>query len=111
MKRVFLMLALVACEAGTDFGGDLRSGDLHNTDLCLRKDAVIHYVMTCTYEGEHEGWGYAACPEPVRVVLDGDFEVGDTVTVVYATCDTPGREAAVQMALAPGVRYHPSDFF
>jgi hypothetical protein len=119
MRRATILLTLAlgaaACDGAPEGSLETRShhGDVERfvppTVGC--EDATIHYVMTCTYDGEANGKHWAACPEPVSVVPDADFTQGDYVTVVYATCDTPGLEAAVQMAIAPFANYHAPDFF
>ena len=111
MKRIaFTLFAafLTACDPSAQLeprGGDSFSG------LGFCDDARIEYVMTCTFDGTHGDKDFALCPEPVSVTPDTTFAVGDTVTVVYAVCATPGQEAAVQMAIAPDTTYHAPDFF
>lgn len=107
-RLLFLLSFQLACDPYGHL--EPRGGDTY-TGIGVCDDARIEYVMTCTFDGEHGGKTFAACPEPVPVTPDTAFAVGDTVTVVYAVCATPGQETAVQMAIAPNATYHAPDFF
>ncbi len=101
VKKSVLCMFLVACQ---DSETSFRSLDDYTTGTPCSL-ATIHYVATCEYLGDE----FADCEYPLKVVSDDEFEAGDLVTVVYATCNDDGR--AVQMAISPRVQYDGRDFF
>jgi len=107
IRNAMLVMVLAGCDVSTQDPVERSAEDISAPVACAQ--ATIHYVISCEYEGVGFGdYEYAACPYSVRVVSDAEFEVGETVTVAYVTCDD-GR--AVQMAIAPKTNYHGTDFF